>query len=462
MTNMNTAPNSAHRIDVNTRRLRNSCDFCTRSKLKCDQSKPECHRCLRRGRDCVYSRVRKAGRPPKVPNKRHNAVTPMWEHPADHNRMDFLPCTPSPSDASFDSISGSSLSSRIGSIDCMADTSVTDFSDSRTSTPSTGENMEAKLLNYFDGVSSNWNNRPGCLPAPQDLDWLLPYSIDISSPLYDTNFPMEDLLALDMPSPTFTSSCFSMEQSSPSQSMHQYMGISTPDSLPDFRISYPNHSGTEQSKISPVSTPDVSQGSETMSVPEHTSHSTRTKDCNCFSLICQLQESVYHHTQLSSEMDSQVPLGILLDIENSIHQTEQTIRHCQYCEPRSSHFMMMLCPVIDWVVDSLGKVLLRGVAPGSASPSFEQPTKGAPQVGDSGLSGGNGGIPNLCIYELLKGRLRRLGRILNDIGGETPKDPADEPAYLDSDCLVKAMGTMGQDIRTKLDYHLRLVELWLS
>ncbi|KXH50371.1 hypothetical protein CSIM01_05429 [Colletotrichum simmondsii] len=281
---------------------------------------------------------------------------------------------------------------------------------------------------------------------------------------------MDDLLALEMPSPTFTSSCFSMEQSSPSQSMHQYMGISTPDSLPDIGMSYPDHTpGTEQAKLSSVSTPDMSQGSEThqrlpipMSVPEHTSHSTRTKDCTCFSLICQLQESVYHHTQLSNEIDSQVPLGILLDIESSIHQTEETIRHCQDCKPRSSHFMMMLCPVIDWVVDSLGKVLLRGVAPGSASPPFEQPAKSAPQVGDSGLSGGNGEIPNLCIYGLLKGRLRRLGRILNGIGGETQEDPADEPVYLDSDCLVNAMGTMGQEIRTKLEYHLRLVELWLS
>ncbi|KAK1479978.1 hypothetical protein CCUS01_00532 [Colletotrichum cuscutae] len=248
MTNMNTAPYSAHRIDVNTRRLRNSF---------------------------------KAGilRLQPVPNKRHNAVAPI---------MDFLP------------ISSSSISSRIGSIDCIADTSVTDFSDSRTSTPSTGENMEAKLLDYFDGVPSDWNNRPGCLPAPQDLDWLLPYSIDINSPLYDTNFPMEDLLALEMPSPTFTSSCFSMEQSSPSQSMHQYMGISTPDSLPELGMSYPNHTPrTEQ----------TNQGSEThqqlsisMSVPEHTSHSTITKEYNYFSLVCQLQD----------KMDSQVPLGILL------------------------------------------------------------------------------------------------------------------------------------------------------
>ncbi|KAL2879603.1 hypothetical protein SGCOL_005214 [Colletotrichum sp. CLE4] len=160
-------------------------------------------------------------------------------------------------------------------------------------------------------------------------------------------------------------------------------------------------------------------------------------------------------------MDSQVPLGILLDIENSIHQTEETIRHCEDCKPRLSHFMLMLCPVIDWIVDSLDKVLLRGVAPGSSSPSYEQSSQGSPQVGDAGLGGGSGG--NLCIYELLKGRLRRLARVLNGMGGETQKESIEEPAYLESESLVEAMGAMGQDLtRTKLEYHLRLVELWLS
>ncbi|KAK1584887.1 uncharacterized protein LY79DRAFT_490447, partial [Colletotrichum navitas] len=50
---------------VSNRRLRNSCDCCTQLKLKCDQQKPSCNRCIQRRRECVYSQVRKAGRPPK-------------------------------------------------------------------------------------------------------------------------------------------------------------------------------------------------------------------------------------------------------------------------------------------------------------------------------------------------------------------------------------------------------------
>ncbi|KZL68474.1 zn 2cys6 transcription [Colletotrichum incanum] len=52
---MDSTPISSHGIATNKRRLRNSCDCCTRSKLKCDQMKPSCNRCVRRSQDCVYN-----------------------------------------------------------------------------------------------------------------------------------------------------------------------------------------------------------------------------------------------------------------------------------------------------------------------------------------------------------------------------------------------------------------------
>jgi hypothetical protein len=46
------------------RRLRNSCDICTLSKLKCSREKPVCQRCVDRGcqHDCNYSVARRPGR----------------------------------------------------------------------------------------------------------------------------------------------------------------------------------------------------------------------------------------------------------------------------------------------------------------------------------------------------------------------------------------------------------------
>src|SRR4051794_24715218 len=46
-------------------KLRTSCDTCQQSKVKCNQAKPCCHRCLQHGIDCVYSPVKRVGRPPK-------------------------------------------------------------------------------------------------------------------------------------------------------------------------------------------------------------------------------------------------------------------------------------------------------------------------------------------------------------------------------------------------------------
>ncbi|KAK1637098.1 hypothetical protein BDP81DRAFT_393793 [Colletotrichum phormii] len=46
-------------------RLRNSCDRCQDTKLKCSQAKPACRRCVRLGLPCVYSPIRRLGRPRK-------------------------------------------------------------------------------------------------------------------------------------------------------------------------------------------------------------------------------------------------------------------------------------------------------------------------------------------------------------------------------------------------------------
>lgn len=50
-------------------RLRGCCDSCTKSKLKCSGERPSCQRCQLRGQDCIYSRARRAGRPPVKQNK---------------------------------------------------------------------------------------------------------------------------------------------------------------------------------------------------------------------------------------------------------------------------------------------------------------------------------------------------------------------------------------------------------
>ncbi|EFR00429.1 hypothetical protein MGYG_03433 [Nannizzia gypsea CBS 118893] len=46
-------------------RMRRTCDACQESKVKCSQTKPSCHRCIRHSQPCIYSPHRRTGRPRK-------------------------------------------------------------------------------------------------------------------------------------------------------------------------------------------------------------------------------------------------------------------------------------------------------------------------------------------------------------------------------------------------------------
>ncbi|KAL6153499.1 hypothetical protein ACJQWK_11147 [Exserohilum turcicum] len=44
-------------------KYRLACDSCQHSKIRCDQERPKCRRCAKKGIECVYSPARRAGRP---------------------------------------------------------------------------------------------------------------------------------------------------------------------------------------------------------------------------------------------------------------------------------------------------------------------------------------------------------------------------------------------------------------
>ncbi|KAI1380492.1 hypothetical protein F4677DRAFT_261391 [Hypoxylon crocopeplum] len=46
-------------------KLRTSCDRCQDTKVRCDQEKPECQRCAKKGLQCIYSPTKRFGRPRK-------------------------------------------------------------------------------------------------------------------------------------------------------------------------------------------------------------------------------------------------------------------------------------------------------------------------------------------------------------------------------------------------------------
>ncbi|KAK7440921.1 hypothetical protein Landi51_10445 [Colletotrichum acutatum] len=77
-------------------RLRNSCDRCQDTKLKCSQEKPACRRCARLGLPCVYSPIRRLGRPRKHSS---NQLEDSTQLPQQQPRQQRQPPPPPPSSA---------------------------------------------------------------------------------------------------------------------------------------------------------------------------------------------------------------------------------------------------------------------------------------------------------------------------------------------------------------------------
>ncbi|KAJ5997667.1 hypothetical protein N7522_009327 [Penicillium canescens] len=63
-------------------RLRTSCDACQSLKIKCSQNKPECDRCVKHGLHCVYSPLRRMGRPRKRDASSQGAQFPSGDSDA--------------------------------------------------------------------------------------------------------------------------------------------------------------------------------------------------------------------------------------------------------------------------------------------------------------------------------------------------------------------------------------------
>ncbi|PHH70574.1 hypothetical protein CDD82_7039 [Ophiocordyceps australis] len=62
-------------------KLKDSCDVCSASKLRCDKQKPTCARCASLNQTCSYSPARRAGRPHRVRrNKKHSPESRDSDH----------------------------------------------------------------------------------------------------------------------------------------------------------------------------------------------------------------------------------------------------------------------------------------------------------------------------------------------------------------------------------------------
>ncbi|KAF4219691.1 hypothetical protein CNMCM6805_001722 [Aspergillus fumigatiaffinis] len=73
----NLAQSKTTTTTTNGPKLRTACDNCQLSKVRCSRGKPSCWRCSQSGIQCVYSPLRRTGRPPK--NSDNNAAAAQRE-----------------------------------------------------------------------------------------------------------------------------------------------------------------------------------------------------------------------------------------------------------------------------------------------------------------------------------------------------------------------------------------------
>ncbi|KZL83294.1 transcription activator for actt3 gene [Colletotrichum incanum] len=477
---MASSPISPCRINANTRRLRNSCDFCTQSKLKCDQGKPSCNRCLRRQQECIYSRVKKSGRPSKG-RSRHESSS--WETRSTDDGIRPMPLVLSPRDTVLDSI------------DCTRDVTATQLSKDQTPPLSAGDIREVEDIECFGRGASQRGLALESCSAHHDIDILLEGNLDLDSHLDDIAFDIDDMFTLNTARPR-TLQPLNTNEALPDPPIEKHgstAGTDSTQNLADscstrsFRADVAREIGSHNTRQ-----PSWGSNSETENFghepeldrhdkcfdtstttsaesQESGNHRSRPRSirstesafptpnkslCRCFSSVSRLHMSM----QSSTQPDELVPLDLLLHIEDSIDQAQEIIQNCRDCRPQSSHLMVMLCTVIDWVVENLTKTLSGGVSSGGSSQSYKQASSML-QVGRSTLQDD---VWNTCMYELLKNRLRRITRIVNGMSRIASKEPDNESVYFDPNSMSKALRIMGYGIRYKLEYLLGMIELWVS
>ncbi|KAL6856713.1 hypothetical protein J3F83DRAFT_751570 [Trichoderma novae-zelandiae] len=68
---------SSYSTHIPARKLKDSCDPCSASKLRCNKQKPTCARCASLNQPCSYSPARRAGRPHRVRDKSQQQCVEM-------------------------------------------------------------------------------------------------------------------------------------------------------------------------------------------------------------------------------------------------------------------------------------------------------------------------------------------------------------------------------------------------
>ncbi|KAK1848834.1 transcription activator for actt3 protein [Colletotrichum chrysophilum] len=539
-------------------RFRASCDSCTRSKLRCDGGKPSCGRCSDRDESCVYSRIGRVGRPPRLPasqpGQAQSHCTARNKASRSHRRAtinefpttkDLTNTTQGPSGhskgrpkdnlktACSDDIRSQESTHESNENDCIS-VQTTIFLDPWLSshgdedspsgiqhllTPISDDSMAAmtsvsgKFQNTKPtGIHGDYIQEEGLDFDAFDLRVITPSS----APAGTTRFQDEDLKMMDLGfddimDPDFdididfisSNECLAPQSQSPStqQGIWKDDAMSETPVIGDLENIW-NQIMSGTSKLQRV----VGSIAPALSRPFGPD-----KKCSCPTLIGRLQLLAIHprlspqrqagHRRYGHNRLRQLPLDLLVFLDDAVYQTVVTVRSCGVCgnAPRA---LLTLCLHVDWLVDVLKETLETGL-PGLSTPASVSSTQslvlpgkqgtasGIEELRADGVSGRSNGkgtlggygdlndtLPlslgsfqlegelwKICIRELLKARLNRLSLLLEEVFHhegirDRVRNTLKDTDYDARSPLDKAVRSLAGDIYSKIEFLFGMLELW--
>lgn len=426
--------------NVHNRRYRASCDYCTDSKLKCDQVKPQCNRCTSRGRACVYSLIRAVGRPPRsnacVNNSIRRAVS---EADSSKNASQTIHTTnvdksPTRSQDAPETLINSSETSSPCQVQSTIEPHTLDismggnFEFGDSSEPlgfqafsfddiSLGEVMDSSMpINGADGIPNvDPDDLTLCCMDQLDTDPMTAAQDSINTPRNDfaispgtQSTSLTSLAEIPAPATTeksaaktgLSSPLFSVDRLSdiaPSK-LHRLMMEICPESQPSLRI--------------PLA-----------GIGEKQDDSSR---CICPALVGSLQVFA-SNPALSPGPQGLIRLDLLLLLDDQLWQTQHAISKCRSCGQFPSNFQKMtLCTMADWMADNWKTCLQQRLVRPRTSSYFRNCEEMQPQPSPSpagaelcclrlGPTRINDITWRICLQNLVRLRLIRLTQLIQSV-----------------------------------------------
>lgn len=472
-----------------TDRIRNCCDQCAHSKIRCDSKRPICLNCRRRDRSCTYSYVRQSGRPRRVRSTHGDGVDnqePVGKT-SDNGRSTGAG-QDRPSSTTAASVSSPVVrvapalpgESNRDQSQTILDGDVSHYvdHDHHTDVPGADLALDDTIVDFLDSLANPHLQHPlsaDHLASAPDIP------MDINNAIY--NQTHEDVFMSIEQSLTMTDLSTPLS-SPPADSSQLEQGLS--GLLDDSRISRI----VDGMINSPLQERCLACATDLRDQCLHaTAHGGSADDklCRCPTMLNKLYLVVMDPKL--SQPTRLLPLDLILFLEQALQNTVEMMKQCTVCGSSilSSANGITLCMAANWIVNSI-QIALESELDTFTSRMSSHSLWGCPErhtveVGAArehhhgnatkaaavppsldprnslriGIWSASSEAWALCVSAILAKRIKRIQQMLSAVGGNR----MEVAEMANNTTTVRAKYEMAKDIRTKTDLLLGMVRTWV-